>query len=392
MTKINRAPVPVACPSTFKESFVSFFQKSDSSLRAATQKEIDKPQVNIFKRTASAVKNSVSLGSIVSAMPFIPDSYKTHISANEEFKKTWEKPSGSGIASVVQSVGDFVGSLSPATQSAGSIISSIGGVSSETIAQKERRESVEFNAVVIKKIDNFSKVAKNESVVAIMAAIKSNLETQNRFHGAHTYVGYASSAMALAASTGDLAKITGAEDWGSWLKSGLSNPISMAISAGAALLPVSLTSMQWLAAEQNKDDAHSINAALQKAIGLERAVKNCRDGRQDQRINAAYADPDLCSFLGQWVETAPPEPPALNRNYVDYFVENYENVLNEMAKKLIQSSPGEFGLSLLHDLAKNPNAPGSKDAKEFCKLFKLDLGKSSEVFQKEAQKAFGLGA
>ena len=261
------------------------------------------------------------------------------------------------------------------------------------LAEKERREDMEANLKVLNQLNTFEKSIKSENVRMVTHSIKNHLGTKNAFHGAQSYVGYANSIISIASSATDASKLTGfGATWASSLRSGLNSSIGMAITAGAALLPTALTSMEWFNAEQNKDEAHSINAALKKALELEEVIKICRQGRQDERINAAYEDPDLCSFLGQWVETAPPEPPALNRDYVDYFVENYEAIIDEMSNKLIQLSPGEFGISFLQDLARRPEVQGHEDAQALCKLFKLNPEQTPLEFKKAAQKAFQLGS
>lgn len=393
MTKINRASSPVQKPVAFKETFVSFFKSSGTNVRAANQQEVEKPQVSIFKRAASAIQKSVSLGSAISVMPLVGESDKAQIALNDEIQKTLKKPTKEGVANVIQGVGDFVGTLSPSMETHGKILNGIGGLIGEKIAAKERQEEMEANLSVMKELNTFEKSIKNENVLMVTHAIKSHLGTKNAFHGAQSYVGYANSIISAASSATDASKLTGfAAGWASSLRSGLNSSIGMAITAGAALLPTALTSMEWFNAEQNKDEAHSINTALKIALDLENVVKNCRLGKEDSRINAAYDHPDLCSFLGQWVETAPPEPPALNRDYIDYFVEHYETIIDEMSKKLINLSPGEFGISFLQDLAQRPTISGHKEAQALCKLFKLDPNQKPAEFKAAASKAFQLSS
>ena len=134
MTTINKISAPVSQPAAFKETFVSLLKTNNTSVRAATQQEIDRPQVNIFKRAALAIKKSVSLGSAISVMPLLSDADKAQVALSDEIQKTLKKPTKEGVSGVIQGVGDLVGTLSPSSESAGKMINLMGGVAGEKIA------------------------------------------------------------------------------------------------------------------------------------------------------------------------------------------------------------------------------------------------------------------
>ena len=400
-------PQGVEAGVTGKKIFVTVAEKDASSLRAASFAEDQTSQTSLFSRTVEAVKSSVSLNKIlakrsavtnVARLAGLPNPYEPLITplgastilAAQAALTASKKPSLSTFLSVVRYGGSFMAALVPSQASAGKIVSSVGKISGATMGTTYRNNKLEGNAATISKLQEFSSESRDESVRAIADGIVNHLASQNLFHGAHAAASGTGAVLSAIAASSHVSKLMVYNELSELVKTGLGAPVAVATAAGASLLPIVLNWAQWFSGEQNKDTVHSVNAALQKALTLENAVQSYRNGEKDDAIKAAHEDADLCSFLGQWVETAPPEPPAFDQNYIDYFVENYETILNEMASQLIQSSPGGFGLAFLQDLTQMVGVEGCKDANELCKLFKLDASKSPEEFRKDAQKAFGI--
>jgi hypothetical protein len=178
-------------------------------------------------------------------------------------------------------------------------------------------------------------------------------------------------------------------DYGYIKKKWISKQDFVALKTAALLLPPALNLMNWALKEQSKNETQSLSAAFKTAIELEDAVEAYRAGNPDERIQAAHAQADLCAFLSPFVEPGPPEV-AFNSDYIEYFVENYETILDQMSEAIIEASPGEVGLAFLQDLANDPDASQAKDAQELCQLFGLDPNAPSVEFKANGQVAFGL--